>query len=137
MASETHDLWPQDLATRTVVPPVAILREQAAALAKRTNALIEGEVVSRPERLRPSDPAYHPFVHEFWFRAPAFDDYRCQLLDVRHGFELYPVVVRFKLAEEPEVHAETADRFKEVLAELFRHSKTREAIAALLSQIEK
>ena len=137
MASETHDLWPEDLATSTVVPPVAILREQAAALARRTNGLIEGEVLSRPERHRPSDPAYHPFVHEFWFRAPAFDDYRCQLLDVLHGFDLYPVVVRYKLGPEREVHAETEDRFKEVLAGLFSDAKTREVIGALLSQIEK
>jgi len=136
MASETHDLWPEDLATSTVVPPVAILREQAAALAKRTNGLIEGEVVSRPERHRPSEPG-HPFLHEFWLRAPAFDDYRCKLLDLRHGFDLYPVSLRYKLDPQDEVQASTEADFKRVLAEVFSRPKTRQVIAALLSQIEK
>jgi hypothetical protein len=134
MTESTRDLWPADLGVISTVPPVAILREQAANLGRRTRGLLEGEIVSRPERHARGEHGY-PFLHEFRVRAPAFGDYRYLLFDVRHGFALYPVSVRFKPTGE-EYPANSEQELIDVLASLFSHPQTRRIIDALLSQIE-
>ncbi|MBN9121634.1 MAG: hypothetical protein J0I06_21225 [Planctomycetes bacterium] len=45
MAEDDSDLWPADIVV-DVVPPVAILNEQAEALAKKTQGIVKGEVRS-------------------------------------------------------------------------------------------
>lgn len=127
-----RDLWPDDLGAIGVLPPVAILREQGELLAKKTKGLVEGCVVSRPERGR----AASPFMHEFFLRVPAFGDYRFGLFDVRHDFEFYPLSIRFSPTDE-ELIANSEEDFLERLRELFSRPETRQIIDALLAQVQQ
>lgn len=83
MAQPIPDLWPEIEQSREV-PPVAILREQAALLGKKTNHLLEGRVGTAvtPEGR---------FVHSFYIVAPALDDYTYKLFEIEHGANPYPV----------------------------------------------
>ncbi len=130
MAESTRDLWPPDLGVPPLVPPVAILREQAALLSQKFKGFLEGEVVTRAER-GPSDRA-HPFLHEFRIRAPALGDYRYELFDVRHDFELYPVIVRF-YPGDLELNADSEESFLKLLKQIFSFDSTRRVIGALLA----
>jgi len=130
MAESTRDLWPPDLGVSSLVPPLAILREQAALLSQKTKGFLEGEVVTRAER-GPRNKA-EPFLHEFRIRAPALGDYRYELFDVRHDFELYPVVVRVYPADI-ELEADCEDKFLELLKQIFSYDSTRRVIGALLA----
>jgi hypothetical protein len=85
MAQPIPDLWP-DIEQSQVVPPVAILREQAALLGKKTNHLLEGRVVS-------TNTGYGGFVHSFYIVAPTLDDYAYKLFEISHGVDPYPVLV--------------------------------------------
>jgi len=113
---------------------VAILREQGEALERKTRGLLVGEVKSRPER-HPRGGRGYPFLHEFRIRAPAFEDYRYKLLDVRHDFDLYPLSVRYGPTDE-EYTADSEAEYLELLGNLFSHAETRRIIDALLLQIE-
>jgi hypothetical protein len=76
------DLWGNIQAT-SVRTPVAILREQAALLGKKTQNVIEGRVDSRSSG--------GEFYHSFNLVVPALDDYTYQLFIIRHDVNLYPV----------------------------------------------
>ena len=128
MAESTRDLWPADLEVPSLVPPVAILREQGALLSQKTKGFLEGEVVTRAERGRRAEP----FLHEFRIRATALGDYSYELFDVRHDFAPYPLVVRFHPTDE-EFEASSEEKFLEVLGNVFSHPETRRVIGALLA----
>jgi hypothetical protein len=88
MANAIPDLWP-DLEQSQITPPVAILREQAAALGKKTRYLLEGcvdtSVVKRPLEDTRS------FRHRFLVVAPSLDGYSYELFWIEHGVGQYPV----------------------------------------------
>jgi len=131
MADAKRDLWPNDLAAETEPAPLAILHEQAEVLKEKTNGMLEGEVYSRPERGRQACP----FLHEFRIRAPAFNDYRYSLLDVRHDFDPYPLSVRYKPAAT-EYEATSEEEYVSILAEVFSRPETKRVIQSLLAQIK-
>lgn len=85
MAQPIPDLWPE-IEQSQVVPPVAILREQAALLGKKTNHLLEGRVAT-------TNTGYGAVVHSFYIVAPALDDYTYKLFEISHGADPYPVHV--------------------------------------------
>lgn len=83
MGNAIPDLWP-DIEQSKDVLPVAILREQAAALGKRTGHLLEGRVNSRTDE-------DGNFNHSFNVVAPTLDNYSYRLFSITHGAEPYPV----------------------------------------------
>lgn len=87
MADAIPDLWP-DIEQPKTVPPVAILREQAAALGKKTGHLLEGRVSTRTD-------ADGEFIHTFSVVAPTLDNYAYRLFSIYHGAEAYPVTVPY------------------------------------------
>jgi hypothetical protein len=83
MANAIPDLWPE-IEQSKVVPPVAILREQAAALGNRTGHLLEGRVSTRTD-------GDGNFIHTFYVVAPTLDNYTYGLFSISHGADTYPV----------------------------------------------
>lgn len=128
MASSTRDLWPDDLADTSVVAPVAILREQAALLAKKTKGLIEGRIQTN------TAGTGRNFLHHFFLVAPPLDNYTYHLLTVSHEMTLYPVTVMYVPTRENE-SVESEDAFVALLATSFRRPETRRVIEALLVQM--
>jgi hypothetical protein len=97
MANTIPDLWP-DIEQSKDVLPVTILREQAAALGKKTSHLLEGRVSTRTDE-------DGNFVHSFYVVAPTMDNYSYRLLTITHGAEPYPVTVPDPQIIDPGAHS--------------------------------
>jgi hypothetical protein len=147
------DLWPADIGTSTVTPPVAILREQATVLANKTKSLVEGEVT------QVAGPTTEKFFYAFYIVGPALGGYRYRLLTITFPVEMYPVdvvlepeilthvqaEVAMNIAESAlhrllnqitsaKVTAESEEEFKTVLKAVFNAPKTRRVIEAIMAQ---
>jgi hypothetical protein len=120
MAQPIPDLWPE-IEQAQVVPPVAILREQAALLGKKTNHLLEGRVVTRT--------AGGQFHHSFYILAPALDEYTYKLFELTHDENLYPVHVGVTTLNSQQ---ELVDRIREIL----NSDKAKKVVSSLLAQVK-
>lgn len=137
MATQVDDLWPTELKPiPDQLPPITILKQQAALLGQRTKNLIEGQVETET-----SD--YQRFLHHKLFLvAPALNFYRYALLDVEHHVTvMYPAKITViwsdrKEPEQQELTIEAADeqQFKEALKRVFADEETKRVIGALLAQ---
>jgi hypothetical protein len=56
-------------------------------------------------------------------------------LDVRHGFDDFPISIRFKPTGD-EFTVRSEDEFVDKLKELFSHPRTRQVITTLLAQTD-
>ena len=122
MAAQT-DLWGDLTTSAQVRTPLAILREQASLLGKKTQNLVEASVQTS---ILPGQR----FVHSFNLVVPALSNYSYSLFVVKHGIELYPVSV-----EDPEVPPlETEQAFMNWLRYILSSDKTKRLIGNLLAQ---
>ena len=147
MAKAIDDLWPNDIApTMEQVPPVTILKQQAALLGRNMKNVIEGEVET--------DTAdFQRFLrHTFYLVAPALNFYRYPLLTVEHDVtKMYPAEVTVAWQEKFPPPKNLADRaqqtrqkkertardekeFKAMLKRIFADEETKKVIGALLAQ---
>lgn len=105
------DLWPEDIAIVEEKAPVAILREQASIIGKRTKGLVEGEVkavqfdisygykqsditTSKTIEIDYEGSGIVPpdlFSFAFYLRAPALQNYAFRAFIVRYNIDMYPV----------------------------------------------
>jgi hypothetical protein len=131
MEGASPDLWP-DLEQLQVVPPVAILREQAAALGKKTNCLLGGRV----------DTSITPagrFKHSFYIVAPALDNYTYNLFWIEHDTDQYPVLVPKLDPAVPgpsEVKIGSENELVEYIRTVFNSDKTKKIVGGLLTQVQ-
>jgi hypothetical protein len=126
MDTPKTDYWPDDLGSSDIVTPVTILREQAAALGKKTHNIVEARVRSEGGA---------DFVHYLELVVPAMNSYRYLLAQVIHPVELYPL--RF-LYYPTGVDAQAGDEaeFRKHLRESLSNDKTRQLINVLLAQVQ-
>jgi hypothetical protein len=119
---QATDFWGEIGATE-VRTPLSILREQAAALGRRTKNLVEARVETRTSR--------GAFVHTFELVVPSLDDYTYMLFQVQHDLNLYPIEVvgtKVVLAHE--------DAFMDWLREQLSSAQTRKIVSNLLAQVQ-
>jgi hypothetical protein len=140
MPNAIPDLWPE-IQQSEVVPPLAILREQAVALGKKTGQLLEGRVSTRTD-------ADGNLVHSFSVVAPSLDNYSYRLFSLYHGADPYPVTVPECLALEAPPHAapvpgSLAERrigseteLLRYLREILNSEKTKRIVGSLLAQVK-
>ena len=144
MANAIPDLWPE-IEQSTVVPPVAILREQAAALGNKTSHLLEGRVDSR------TDGAGN-FIHSFYVVAPTLDNYTYNLFSISHGADAYPVTVSRPQRMGPDKHIirlgpdnrplpetliiNSEKELLDYLREVLNSDKTKRIVGSLLAQVK-
>jgi hypothetical protein len=120
MRESIPDLWPEIEQTE-LLPPVAILREQAALLGKKTNHLLEGQVVTKTDVGR--------FFHSFYIVAPALSSYTYRLFGINHDENLYPVQAdSASLGSEQEL--------LEHIRKILNSDKTKRVIGSLLAQVK-
>jgi hypothetical protein len=134
MASAIPDLWP-DIEQSQAIPPVAILREQAAALGRKTNHLLDGRVdtITTPQGW---------FKHSFYIVAPALDNYTYSLFWIEHGVDQYPV----QAPKNPDIAALTdtttivtigSEReLLEYIRNVLNSDKTKRVVGSLLAQVK-
>ncbi len=142
------DLWPQNLGSGSGRVPVAILKEQAAWLEKRTHNIIVGRI----------DPSYTPRVkvlekygsdedllmYDFYFQVPLLDNYHFNLLTMFHGIDLYPVIINTDEAIKKELSGDTinfiADNEAELLnllKRIFNSNRAKTIINSILTQVKE
>lgn len=124
--SEPENLWPEDFGMISSVPPVTILRQQAAMLGRRTQNILTADV-------RTGENFEDELVHRFYLVAPALGDYRYQLFLVRHpAVSIYPATVWFSNSEKEETPDETS--LRDVLKRIFASDETRRIVQSLIAQ---
>ena len=132
MASTIPDLWP-DLEQSQVIPPVAILREQAAALGRKTNYLLEGQV-------RTANVGEGKFRHTFLIVAPALDNYTYDLFWIEHGADQYPVEVPSLTLKEHMLSdtktIQSQDELVDYIRQVLNSGKTKKVVSSLLAQVK-
>ena len=101
------DLW-GEIAAAPVRTPLAILREQAALLGKKTQNLIEAKVATAVRGPK--------FVHRFQLVVPSMTDYTYELFEVSHGIEMYPVTVPVTVPSNPSAEELMAGMLSDTVA---------------------
>ncbi len=123
-STETPDLWPATLDPVPEKAPATILKEQASALARKTQWKLRGSVETAVGR--------HGFTHTFQIIVPALQDYTYDLFVVSHGLEFYPV----KVADGGSTkELKTEAEFLDWLGGQFRSQQTLHVIGSLLRQV--
>jgi len=144
------DLWPEELESAKIRPPVAILKEQASLLGQKTKNVVEGavsEVFTADEE--------KTMEYSFNLVAPALGGYRYRLFTMSHDIRMYPLIITMDgeifqevNPEKPEkesvqdmlmrnknqVKAGNEAEFLALLKKIFAATKTRQIIAAILAQ---
>ena len=134
--SQVEDLWPPDIAEQATVTPLAILREQAALLSKKTRNLVEGWVHTESSG---STNGESRIFHTFTLVVPTLDDYSYDLFRVSHSVMLYPVRVEFNstfnaFASSVQHSLENEEEFKEWLKGVFAAPHTKRILGVLIAQ---
>ena len=130
------DLWPSDLKSTELAPPVLIIQDQGAILAERTKGRLRG-------RVEQAQAEANQFAFEFQIEAPTIG-YTYVLFRITYGIDFYPIQIYPDEAIKKEishggmryVQADTEDEFVEILSKILSATKTRRLISALLLQIE-
>ena len=143
-----EDLWPEDIDVTDELPPVSILKEQAALLGQRTKNLVEGRVrggISDYARTqfhyRGSDYPRTQFHYTFELVAPALENYRYELFSISHDVDIYPLIVEWDSPDNAmlsqvagERGIENEEQFIGALEIIFSSDRTRKVISSLISQ---
>jgi len=124
MATHTTDFWPDDIGQSELRAPVALLREQAAALGEKTKNVVTAEVASSSES--------GSIVHDLYIVAPAIH-YRYQLLTIRHPLLLYPMQARVP-STILWTTLESEEEFIHWLKTTLTSDRTKKAIQAMIAQ---
>jgi len=121
--AEIRDLWPADIGETSMVPPVAILREQAALLGRKTRQLLRAHV---------NTDSNGPYINHFFIiYAPAID-YTLELFRMTHEINLYPIGAIWR-GEREEINDE--NELLEYLKKVFGSNDTKKTIHSLLAQV--
>jgi hypothetical protein len=119
----SDDLWPSNIADSNLVPPISILKEQAALLGEKTRELVKGEVVTQTTG--------NLFIHSFNLVAPTLS-YRYELFQVTHVVNFYPLTIRHL---NNVIQAKSEAEFKDKLKEIFSAQHTLNTIHSILAQV--
>jgi hypothetical protein len=119
-------LWPDTIGTVEEVPPVAILKQQAALLGEKTKNIVIAEVDSKA--------GYNNFYDVFYLVAPALDNYSFELFKVSRSIEnFYPVTISSDtLIYDNQITSEA--QLLKALENIFSNSKTVKIIQSMLAQ---
>jgi len=109
--------------------PTTVLREQAKALQEMTKGILSGQVsvVGKGQS----------FEIELSIVAPAINDYRFDVVKVRHDPRLYPLQVwRAWEGYNPRavIRCQSQDEFEEALASILQSEEVVKVIGALIAQ---
>jgi hypothetical protein len=145
--------WPDDIARPTAKAPVAILKEQASFLGKKTRNLVEVKIAPNETYSGGST-----FSYDFNIVAPTLN-FSYGLFSIVHGIGLYPVFfklddslfeeVRLALGEgQPDkstdkvisrygkgVLAKSEEEFEGILKAILNSEKTKRVIRGIIAQV--
>jgi hypothetical protein len=109
-----------------LVPPVAVLREQAGLLTQATEGVIQGTVESEQSG-RYTELTLSAVV-------PAMDNYSVGLLSVRHDVLLYPATVSGSWTDKGARRCSTKEELEEHVVATLSEEGTQKVVASLFAQ---
>jgi hypothetical protein len=121
------DFWPDDIGDSSIVTPVTILKEQAAALGPKTKGLVTAEV----SPTQTGNPQYLAYI--FSLSAPTVN-YRYQMFTVTHPISLYPVTANYK---NTSASLQGENEFRAWLKTVLSSEETKRTVAALIAQAKQ
>jgi hypothetical protein len=111
-----------------VKPPIAVLKELAQGLEKRTNGLLIGEVEQsfwNQEKIK----------LEFYIKAPSLNNYSYEVFNLNHDLSFYPLEIRPSNERSPLI-VENQDELEAKLKTIFSSPEVKKVINGLLAQIK-
>jgi hypothetical protein len=124
MQAPTTDLWPDFQAPEAINSPVFLLKQQAAALQKKTRGLVRAG-------LRPASTPDGSFWVGFDLYSPALGEYSYRLFEVTYPPEFFPITLT--AADGPKT-AQGLAEFKNLLETVIRSARTKQVIEAIMAQ---
>ncbi len=128
MPNPNEDLWPDDLGKTKTVPPLAILRKQASAIREKTRFVLSADVETK------SAIGSKRLYHTLYLTAPALDNYRYEVVGIRHEEGLYPLWLTSGDAGIWDKEIKNEAELVETLKMVFSAEKTRKVVEALIVQ---
>lgn len=131
--TEPPDLWPDEISTGQIKAPIAVLREQATALGRKTQNVVVAEIEQ-------SGANYgRQIALTFVLKAPALGDYRFKLFQVTYDpAELYPLFIESEVPlsenKDDRLKADNEHDLLAALKQIFSAPKTVRAIQAIRAQ---
>lgn len=110
-----------------VKPPIAVLKELARGLEKRTAGLLVGKVEQSSEG---SD-----FLLEFYIAAPSLNNYEYKVLDLTHNLNFYPLHISSS-NENSFSDISNQEDLEISLKTIFSSAEVKRVINGLLAQIK-
>src|SRR5579884_2374328 len=119
----SDDFWPSFAPVDALRSPALQLKEQAAALRKKTSGLVYGSVFAEP-------------TEEGGFRvlllleSPYLERYHYQLLSMEYPVAGYPLTIR---AGDESLQVNNPDELRKALSRLLGSERTREIVEAIMA----
>jgi hypothetical protein len=123
MPVSTTDFWPDFQAPEAIKSPVFLLKEQAAALRKKTRGLVLAG-------LRPASTPDGSFWVGFDLYSPALGEYSYRLFEVTYPPEFFPIT----LTADGSRTVQNLDEFKAALEAVIGSPRTKQIIEAIMAQ---
>jgi hypothetical protein len=114
-----------------VKPPIAILKELANALARKTKGLLVGKI----EQTTFSDDSKDEFILRFYITVPSLNNYRYEVFNITHDIDFYPLKIESSNGELSGKD-KTPEELENTLKEIFLLSQIKKVINGLLAQIK-
>jgi hypothetical protein len=127
MPASVANLWPADFGQEQMLAPVAVLRQQAAALGERTQNIVIGKVSTSGNGQR--------FSHILYLYCPPLG-YQVELLAVQHGIDFYPATISVyqETGTSPPESATDPEDFSRKLGQIFASERVKRIVRSLLAQ---
>lgn len=106
-----------------IKPPIAVLKELAQELTKKTKGMLHGEI----EQQIYSDR----FSLDFFIEAPGLNNYRYHVFEIIHDLNFYPLEIRGQISK-----VANQDQLEEALKGIFISPEVKRVINGLLAQIK-
>jgi hypothetical protein len=124
---EAQNLW-GDLGLEELIrTPVDILKEQANLLSTLTKGILFGDI-------KINKGTAGEIYLEMSIVAPAMDNYRFNVLDIKHGLELYPAIVVQPNSNEKRIECQNEEELTAALGDILGSERVRRVIRSLVAQ---
>jgi hypothetical protein len=125
--STVENLWGDIPKKPSILTPLSVLKRQASLLGDLTGGSLSGEVTT----MASADGLMHVLV----IVASSLNNYRVEVLSVRHGLLLYPTRITNRISGD---RAEAPDQtaLVSIIREILSSGPVRGVVEALLAQVQ-
>ena len=137
-----QSLWPEDIIkVKTINTPKEILERQAQILESKTCKILYATLDNLTNSYNEASSDYnYDFYYEFSIRSHHLSNYKCELFELKHSIELYPLNIKVnnKIAsdlglEDTQFFVNNEGEFLDKLTRIFKTDYVHKIIVNLMS----